>query len=187
MSLAEILSNSFHSRRGIMGWAYPFLRLGIYEDLRTRIRSKKEQYLCLVAMVIRNTESSEELSTIEIENQDLVATVEMSVRSRNGANFISFNAWHLHSWEYVYLSNLAVDVNYRRLGIAQKLLDCCETKAIEWGFSDLYLHVLENNYTARRLYYRAGYQLEEVEWTWASLLFKQPRKLLLRKSFSGKI
>lgn len=177
MSIAEILTDSFHSRQGMMGWAYPFLRLGIYEDLRNRIHSKTEQYLCLVAVVVKNNQSIEELSTIE--NEDLVGTVEMSVRS--------LNPWQLNNFEYAYLSNLAIDINYRRLGVAQQFLKCCEQKALEWGFGDLYLHVLENNHSARRLYYRAGYRLHEVEWTWGSLLLGQPRKLFLRKSFSRKI
>ncbi|MGB3511585.1 MAG: GNAT family N-acetyltransferase [Microcoleaceae cyanobacterium] len=177
MSIAEILTGSFHSRQGMMGWAYPFLRLGIYEDLRNRIRSKTEQYLCLVAVVVKDNQSIEELSTVE--NEDLVGTVEMSVRS--------LNPWQLDNFEYAYLSNLAVDINYRRLGVAQQFLNCCEQQALEWGFGDLYLHVLENNHSARRLYYRAGYRLHEVEWTWGSLLLGQPRKLFLRKSFSRKI
>lgn len=177
MSIAEILTDSFHSRQGMMGWAYTFLRLGIYEDLRNRIRSKSEHYLCFVTVVVKDTQSTEELSTIE--DEDLVGTVEMSMRS--------LNPWQLDSFEYVYLSNLAVDSNYRRLGVAQQLLNCCERKALEWGFCDLYLHVLENNYNARRLYYRAGYRLQEVEWTWGSLLLGQPRKLFLRKQISTAI
>ncbi len=195
-SITEILTNSFYSRQGIMGWAYPFLRLGIYEDLLNRIRSKSGHYLCLVALVVRDAEST------NMREQNLVGTVEISMRSRSGTNFLShqqnlvlspsgtdvlsLNPWPLDNFEYVYLSNLAVDSDYRRLGIAKQLLNCCEHTALEWGFCDLYLHVLENNDTARRLYDGAGYRLQEVEWTLGSLLFKQPRKLLLRKSFSGK-
>ncbi|MDJ0516012.1 MAG: GNAT family N-acetyltransferase [Trichodesmium sp. MO_231.B1] len=189
-SISEILTNSFHSREGIMSYVYPFLRLSIYEDLRHRIRSKGEHYLCIVAMVVKDTKSTENLSAIE--GQDLVGTVEISVRSRqpnvvlslqqNG--LLSLNPWQLDDFEYAYLSNLAVDADYRRLGIAQQLLNFCELMVSEWGFCDLYLHVLENNHTARRLYYKAGYRLQEVEWTFGSLVFGQPRRLLLRKSFS---
>ncbi|MGD1713261.1 GNAT family N-acetyltransferase [Dapis sp. BLCC M172] len=192
-SISEVLTNSFHSREGMMSYVYPFLRLSIYEDLRNRIRSKGEHYLCIVAMVLKDTKSTEDLSGIE--GQDLVGTVEISVRSlqrnvvlslqQNG--LLSLNPWQLDDFEYVYLSNLAVDADYRGLGIAQQLLNFCEHRVLEWGFCDLYLHVLENNHSARRLYDKAGYRLQEVEWTFGSLLFGQPRKLLLRKSFSGKI
>ncbi|NES72953.1 MAG: GNAT family N-acetyltransferase [Okeania sp. SIO2D1] len=187
-SITEVLTNSFYSCQGIMGYVRPFLRLGIYEDLRNRIRSKTEHYLCLVAMVVENTESTRDVSNTR--KQDLVGTVEIDVRSRSGMDVLLFNSWQLDNlddFEYAYLSNLAVDANYRKLGVAQKLLSYCEHKVLGWGFCELYLHVLENNYTARRLYDKAGYQLQEVEWTFGSLLFGQPRKLLLRKSFSSKV
>ena len=164
-----------------MSYVYPFLRLSIYEDLRNRIRSKNEHYLCIVAMVVKDTKSTENLSTIE--GQDLLGTVEISVRSLHQNGLLPLNFWQLDNFEYAYLSNLAVDADYRRLGVAQKLLSFCEDMVLEWGFGDLYLHVLENNHSARRLYYKAGYRLQEVEWTFGSLLFGQPRKLLLRKSF----
>ncbi|NEP80364.1 MAG: GNAT family N-acetyltransferase [Okeania sp. SIO3B3] len=186
-SITEILTNSFYSYQGIMGYARPFLRLGIYEDLRNRIRSKSEHYLCLVAMVVKNTESTKGVSTTREREQDLIGTVEIDVRSRSGMDVLLLNSWQLDNFEYAYLSNLAVDANYRKLGVAQQLLSYCEQKVLGWGFCELYLHVLENNYTARRLYDKAGYQLQEVEWTFGSLLFGQPRKLLLRKSFSSKI
>ncbi len=184
-SISEILTNSFHSRQGIMGYVYPFLQLSIYEDLRNRIRSKGEHYLCIVAMVVRDTESTENLSATG--GHDLVGTVEISVRSLQQNGFLSLHPWQLDNFEYAYLSNLAVDADYRRLGVAQQLLNFCEHRVLEWGFCDLYLHVLEDNHTARRLYYQAGYKLQEVEWTFGSLLFRQPRRLLLRKSFSAKI
>jgi ribosomal protein S18 acetylase RimI-like enzyme len=168
-----------------MAYARPFLQLSIYEDLRNRIRSKGQNYLCLVAFLVRDTQPTQGLSAIG--EQNLVGTVEISVRSRNGTDVISFHSWQLDSFEYVYLCNLAVDENYRRLGVAQKLLYSCERQVLEWGFCDLYLHVLENNYTARRLYYRAGYRLQEVQWTWGSLLLGQPRKLFLHKHISPNI
>ena len=40
---------SFHSGEGFVEWVYPVLRLGIYEDLKNRLRSKAEHYICLVA------------------------------------------------------------------------------------------------------------------------------------------
>ncbi|NJK28271.1 MAG: hypothetical protein HC925_07035 [Coleofasciculaceae cyanobacterium SM2_3_26] len=37
--LADLLAQSFHTNTGIAGWFYPVFRLGIYEDLRLRLRS----------------------------------------------------------------------------------------------------------------------------------------------------
>ena len=182
-SISEILTNCFHSREGIMGYVYPFLQASIYKNLRNCIRSKSEHYLCIVAMVIKDTKFTENLSAIG--GQYLVGTVEISVRSLQQNEIFSLNPWQLDNFEYAYLSNLAVDVDYRQLGIAQQLLNFCEHRVLEWGFCDLYLHVLENNHSARKLYYKAGYRLEKAEWTLGSLLFGQPQRLLLRKSFSA--
>ncbi|MCL2931448.1 MAG: GNAT family N-acetyltransferase [Trichodesmium sp. MAG_R03] len=182
-SISEILTNCFHSREGIMSYVYPFLQANIYKNLRNRIRSKSKHYFCIVAMVIKDTKSTENLSTIG--GQDLVGTVEISVRSLRENELFSLNPWQLDNFKYAYLSNLAVDIDYRQLGIAQQLLNFCEHRVLEWGLCDLYLHVLENNHSARRLYYKAGYRLEKVEWTFGSILFGQPQRLLLHKSFSA--
>jgi len=64
------------------------------------------------------------------------------------------------------------------------LLSNCEETAREWGFSEIYLHVLENNHAARQLYYQAGYRLQQVDWNWTGWLFGQPRRLFLRKQIS---
>ena len=127
--ISEILTNSFYSRDGIMGYMYPFLRLGIYEDLRNRIRSKSQHYLCIVAMIVKEAKSTENLSAIG--GQDLVGIVEINVRSLQQNGLLSLNPWQLDDVEYAYLSNLAVDSNYRRLGIAQQLLNFCEDKVLE--------------------------------------------------------
>lgn len=143
------------------------MRLGIYEDLRTRIRSGEKHYICLVAF-----------SGSGREEELLLGTVEMGVRSLAPS-------WMMESFEYAYLSNLAVSTKYRRQGIAEQLLSACDEIAIKWGFNDLYLHVLDNNYPAKNLYQKAGYRLQDTEWTWGSLLFGKPRKLFMRKPLSN--
>lgn len=161
MQLAEILTESFHAHEGIVEWFYPVLRLGIYEDLKNRLRTTPDRYVCLVAEVVSS------------QGQDLVGTVEMAVRCHP--------PWQSTNDQYPYLSNLAVDPDFRRQGVAQQLLSNCEQVALEWGFSDLYLHVLENNHPARQLYLKAGYRLHRVEWHWTSWFFGQPRRLFLHK------
>lgn len=174
MQLAEILALSFHSREGIMELVYPVLRLGIYEDLRNRLRSASEHYICLVAELVSSREEAQ--SYLSGGGECLAGTVEMALRDRH--------PWPMSNSFYPYLSNLAVHPDYRRLGVAQQLLSNCERAALEWGFSDIYLHVLENNHAARRLYYHAGYQLQQVDWNWTCLLFGQPRRLFLRKNLA---
>ena len=47
-ALADVLVQSFHLSENWFSWFYPLLKLGICEDLRTRLRSKSPYYQCLV-------------------------------------------------------------------------------------------------------------------------------------------
>lgn len=163
--LAEILADSFHSRTGIGGWAYPLLRLGIYEDLRNRLRSPAPHYACLVAV--------QSVATITGDREELVGTVELALRSPP--------YWQLGSSQYPYISNLAVKRSHRRQGAAQQMLLSCERTAREWGFSDLYLHVLENNHSAGQLYRQLGYQVRSVDSSLGTWFLGQPKRLFLHK------
>lgn len=167
--LTEILSDSFHSQEGFLGWAYPFLKLGISEDLRNRLRTTTRHHICLVA-----ADCTSKLVTDNHKNGDrLAAIVELSLRSKNP--FASDRS------RFLYISNLAVRGNYRRRGVAQQLLLKCEQIALSWKFQDLYLHVLENNHQARQLYCKLGYQLHQVDFSWSTWLLGRPRQILLHK------
>ena len=163
-SLATVLAESFHPPEGWMSLVYPVLKLGIYEDLRSRFNSASDNYLCLVASVPS--------SDINKNKEEAVATVEMALRS---------HSFPLEEPRYPYISNLAVRKAHRRKGIAYKLLVSCEHQAREWGFSELYLHVLDNNEQAKQLYFNRGYQVCRIEPNYSPWLFKNPRRLFLRK------
>ncbi len=165
--LSQVLTESFHSSQGMMAWVSPLLKLGLYEDLRTRLNHHSPSYLCLVA-IITNSNNYEEI----------VGTAELSVRS-------SF-PWLSQSPEpnYPYISNLAVKPSCRRQGIARQLLLCCEQTARNWGYNQVALHVLENNDQAQQLYFKNGYQLHRFESTLGSWFFGQPRRLFLNKHIS---
>lgn len=168
-SLAEILADSFHSHQGILGWAQPLLRLGIYEDLRNRLRSSLPHHICLVAVRAANTA----IEGCPRSAGDMAGTVEMTLRSTK--------LLARTTGRYPYLSNLAVRPTYRRQGVAKQLLLNCEQVALEWGFKDLYLHVLENNHQARQLYFNLGYRLHKVDSNWNAWLLGRPRQLFLHK------
>ncbi len=158
--LADILAESFHLQMGWMQWLFPILRMGIYEDLRSRLRSVSPHYICLVALIPTDAGNT------------LVGTVEVALRS----------TYPLHFQEqYPYLSNLAVRKEYRRLGVARQLLNTCEQTVIGWGFYDLHLHVLEDNTQARQLYFTSGYRLQEADPIWLCWLLRRPRRLFLHK------
>lgn len=163
-NIAQIIAESFHSRDGIWGWTFPLLRLGIYEDLRHRLGASTPNHICLVAIDTKADASS-----------NIVATVELSVRLSDCWTYTGTRK------SFTYLSNLAVSPQYRRQGAARGLLTSCEKVAREWGFKDLYLHVLENNHQARQLYFKLGYRTHQVESNWNTFFFRRSRQILLYK------
>jgi ribosomal protein S18 acetylase RimI-like enzyme len=183
--LAEVLAQSFHPPAGWMSWAYPLLKLGIQEDLRSRLQEQSPHYLCLTALAsckesyltdeIQDSMPRDRKKALKKAGSDLgkiAGTIEIALRS-SGAIALK---------QYAYISNLAVSQPYRRQGVARKLLLNCEPMALDWGFREIYLHVLEDNQQARQLYSSSGYRLHRVESSWESILFNSPRRLLLQKT-----
>jgi ribosomal protein S18 acetylase RimI-like enzyme len=164
MALSEILADSFHSQKGLWRLVYPIWRLGIYEDLRNRLRANSPHYACFVAL---NPDISDDSA-----DGLIVGTVEIALRSPP--------SWQPQGHHYPYISNLAVRRSCRRRGVAGKLLLACERQSLAWGFPKLYLHVLDSNHKARQLYLKMGYQLHHLEPNY-SLWRRHPQRLLLRK------
>lgn len=161
-SLAETLAHSFHPPEGFLCWFYPLLKMGIYEDLRSRLRSRSPHQKCLVATkVVRHVAGQVE---------QVVGTVEIGIRTDSTSGNRS-----------CYISNLAVSSAHRRQGVARKLLLRCEQISCEWGCQDISLHVLEDNACAKQLYFSSGYQLYRLEFSLSSWLLQHPRRLLLHK------
>lgn len=189
--LSDILTLSFHRPEGLMKWLIPILRLGIYEDLRQRLTNQAAHYTCLVAtqpqqhcrentgsdsVEFRSEMSPSNMSPSNVVGErtfgEPVGTVEVSVRQRN--------LWQSGS-KYVYLSNLAVREDCRRQGVGNQLLLGCEQVARQWGFRDIYLHVLDSNAQANCLYQKLNYQVEQVEADLFAMLLNRPRQVLLHK------
>lgn len=175
-NLADVLAGSFHTQHGLLGLMYPVLRMGVYEDLRNRLRTQVPHYACIVAIKrsplaesFVRVNSSPAVSAIA---DTVVGTVEIGLRAQP--------PWYSRSQQYLYLSNLAVEKDYRRQGVALQLLRACDRLALSWGYRDLYLHVLENNQPARQLYVKAGYQVSRIEVGLGAWL-GQPRQLFLHK------
>ncbi len=159
-ALTEVLTVSFHPTQGWLLFLQPLLKLGIYEDLRSRLRGATPYYCCLVAVEVTKT------ATVSLEK--IVGTIELSLRT-------GFNR------HYLYISNLAVIESHRRQGIARCLLHQCEQIASKWGYDTLNLHVLEHNEGAKQLYLQNGYQVSATEPTWSSWLFSRSPRLFLQK------
>lgn len=159
--LAAVLTDSFYPPHHWLFWLYPLLRLGIYEDLRARLRQPPTFYDCVTA--------------IAIATDKVLGTTEIAVRPVHDGQCVL---------EYPYISNLAVHPKYRRQGIATQLLLSCEPRVLDWGYRDIYLHVLENNQQAQQLYTDLGYQVVSVEFNYAAWFLQQPRRILLHKRLS---
>ncbi|MEO0540192.1 MAG: GNAT family N-acetyltransferase [Cyanobacteria bacterium P01_A01_bin.105] len=130
--LVDILITSFYPPNRFNRWLYPLMRVGINEDLKLRLKAGSTRYYCLAA--------------ISSQGQ-LAGTVEVSLRSP-----LPFSP------QRAYISNLAVEKLHRRQGVAQQLLQTCETMAQTWGQQQLYLHVATDNSSAQRLYQKLGYR-----------------------------
>ena len=161
--ISEVLARSFYEFQGLTGLVYPLLQFTIREDLRYRIRSHSPLYCCLVAKLPQQNSDSDSKDTV-------VATAEIALRS---GSFWS-------SDRIPYISNLAVALDYRRLGIGSQLLSKCEQIALDWGYGETRLHVLDSNYSAKQLYCNYGYQISRVEANWGMWFDSTPR-LLLKK------
>lgn len=168
-AVAEVITHSFHSCQGVGLLLYPLLKLGIHEDIRLRVSNQNNDSACLVAMI----------PTISMNQakETLVGAVELSRYCTQGRL--------PQPQQATYISNLAVSPNYRRQGIARQLLKSCEQMTAQWGRQNIFLHVLENNHQAQRLYEQCGYQLYRVEPSLTAVIFNQPRQLLLKKSITN--
>lgn len=164
--VADVLTGSFYPSLGWRRCLYPILRFSIYEDLRQRLQNNQRYYRCLAAITPASSH----------DQNRVVGTVEMSYRRYSWRAF--------NEPQQIYLSNLAVQENHRRRGVARMLLQFAEQQALEWGFRNLYLHVMADNRRARQLYQQMGYEVQYAEMTLLSLLNVQPRRLLLKKVVS---
>jgi ribosomal protein S18 acetylase RimI-like enzyme len=172
-SIVEVLVSSFHSSKGLTNWLHPLLRLGIYEDLRHRLRTHSTPYACLVAVALPMAEVAPPPPSRSLPPDPPIAgTIEIGVRNP---------VWFTPLGQHVYLSNLAIATPYRRKGVAFHLLKQCEKISLEWGYSSLYLHVMEDNSAAYNLYTKVGYRVYRAEPSLSSFLGR-PRQILLCKS-----
>ncbi len=175
--VADIITRSFHFDRGWMAWFTPLFKIGIAEDLRNRLRtrvpsalhSKPQQQVCSIALCIVG-----EASPVENREQSYISgTVEVGVRTAE--------RYRQNHHRYVYLSNLAVSKDFRRRGVAQKLIERCEQQTVEWGYTEIHLHVMGNNERGRNLYQKLGYEVVSSELVWSIIPWHRPERLFLRK------
>lgn len=171
-AVSTVLTQSFYNFPDFISWVYPFLRFTINEDLRHRLRSHSPLYRCFVAKLVRTSNCDRNLLTPSSSDLMIVGTAEIALRS--------LSLWSTNL-QYPYISNLAVHRDFRRLGVGSQLLNRCEQIALEWGYQETRLHVLDNNDSAKQLYCNNGYQISQIEANWGNLWFDYSPRLLLKK------
>jgi ribosomal protein S18 acetylase RimI-like enzyme len=160
VAVADLIGDSFGIGAAFGRWLRPLFKMGIREDLRSRWQEREnENSICWVA-------------TIANQPNPIVGTVEVSSRSTLNTAL---------NKRYAYIANLAVEREYRCLGIGQQLIDQCEVVAKQWGFSFVYLHVMAENQSALHLYSKLGFETIGRDRTWHILPWKRAHRLFLRK------
>ncbi len=167
--IVAVLLASFYPQAQATQWLYWLMRIGIQEDIKTRLKTSANQYVCLVAIAVEATSA--------YSTGVVVGTAELSQRP--------CESWRLFPPKRAYLSNLAIAPNHRRQGAAQQLLSTCESIACSWGFHQIYLHVMADNAAAQSLYRQAGYQQCSVSNPILSGLGLRPERLLLSKQLQA--
>ncbi|NUN64139.1 GNAT family N-acetyltransferase [Pseudanabaena biceps] len=176
--LSDILTESFYRHsdrpvnflmRGFTNLVYPILRYGIMLDLNSRFGEQTPCYACLVA-------------THPANKFQAIASLEICMR------YVPVHAsrgfWLGRDMQqHPYIFNLAVHPHWRRRGAAKQLLLAAEKTVKQWGFSRLYMHVLEDNEGARYLYDHLGYRLHDQEGYLNYWFLGFPRRFLLQKKF----
>lgn len=178
--VSDILTESFyrsHERkvnfllRYFTDLVYPLLRYGIMLDLNSRFSEQTPCYACLVATHTANKSQA-------------IASLEICMRYVPTKSYRGF--WFGRTMQqYPYIFNLAVHPQWRRRGVAKQLLCAAEQTVKQWGFSRLYMHVLEDNHPARNLYDEIGYRIHDQEGAFNYWLLGQPRRFLLQKKIGA--
>lgn len=165
---------SFHSR--------------ILDKMRLR---RGEGSICLVAtknpteeQILMRSRSSQ-MSYVGGLSNSLLGAVEFSPGDFKGTPM----EW-IGADRKLYVADLAVRADARRMGIATQLLQAIELYAVQNNYEEIYLHVEVDNSVGRNLYYKFGYE-EVPRYDWA-VVFTQRRLhksvhnyILLLKSLGG--
>ncbi|GBG85701.1 hypothetical protein CBR_g40430 [Chara braunii] len=181
----ELLTESFADYLGIFSYG-PFLRVQISNYLQERYMSVPYG-VCLVMLRFPSWKGNQMggKEKQELEEQlgrgaplTLVGTVELSFSSRSRAPFPTLNP----PVNATYLCNMAIEVEYRGLGLGRELLKAAEQLAVQLGKTEIFLHCRLMDHVPYKLYLRAGYAPVAQDNLFALLMF-QRRRCLMRKAF----
>jgi GNAT superfamily N-acetyltransferase len=184
-TLAQILAYSFYVEANPTlhnSWLYPLLCWSIRFDLTNRFAENPASSICLVS---EDLVTREAIATIELHFRELdLRQLGLGKLGLGELIFSQFSSVFKTPVKSAYLSSLAVDRKYRRNGIACELINEAETIAKQRGYRAVYLHVIDQNHPARKLYQKLNYLLTKSESNFATWLLGFPNRLLLHKNLN---
>ncbi|XP_002991978.2 uncharacterized protein LOC9645196 isoform X1 [Selaginella moellendorffii] len=163
-----IQAEAFHSPAVVFNdFFYDIFKAEVLTALTYKVRlSPPQRYTCLVA------------ETQDEDDKKMVGVVDLTALDDKDM------LQHLqddYADEYLYVSGLAVDENYRRRNVATALLQGVDLRASLWGFKHLILHAYEDDVRARRVYSKSGYKAVALDPIWASTWIGRRRRVIMTK------
>ncbi|XP_054812669.1 uncharacterized protein LOC129313508 [Prosopis cineraria] len=151
---------------------FQFFQAEVLSGLLYKLKnSPRDRYACLVA----------EAATICSDSSKQIVGVVDVTASRDG------NVLQLlppEAQEYLYISGIAVSSNFRRRKVATALLKACDVLSVLWGFEFLVLRAYEEDWGARKLYSKAGYEVVYRDPPWLSTWIGRKCRVLMIKALS---
>lgn len=167
LDISNVLVSSFYHQ--CPQWMSRFMGWSISLDLGIRLLDSRYNYACIIATTNSHQANHQAIATLEVSLKPIPITAQ---------------SWLKQTSQQPYISNLAVHPEWRRQGIALKLLTAVEQKVRSWGFKHIYLHVMDSNQGALDLYKVFGYQIYKVDPEFNLNPFSSRQRLLLQKSLS---
>lgn len=177
--VAEIQAAAFHVPSPIWdSFFFMLFKVEVLCSLQYSIRdSLPNRFACLVA---ESDDHTVEYGVHGMSEKNLAGVVDVTARVDEDV------LCHLEgAAEYLYVSGIAVRLNYRRRKVATLLLKACDFLAFLWGFDYLVLRAYEDDVGARTLYARAGYKVVSQDPPWASTWIGRKQRVLMVKRASN--
>lgn len=162
---------------------YPMRRREIYTALCERVAGGTR---CLVAL--DRTPPPDWAPFCGREGGLVVASLDLTLHHAASGRRVRFDAPRDGPERRLYVSSMAVRAEWRRRGLARKLLEQVEREAGRLGVAEIFLHVDMENAAAVALYAREGFKPAEGQCrivpSWLAFLAKREHTLL-RKRVAG--
>jgi ribosomal protein S18 acetylase RimI-like enzyme len=123
---------------------------------------------------------------VSIEQKEMTATAEKKDQLIRLGKYDAFDNLEKRPL----LASLAVNPEFRKLGIGRRLCGMAESQAKSWGYNELFLRVEEDNPSALIFYRKLGYRVVKIDEEalkvkprWIGIGFEPATQVVMCKSF----